>query len=297
MIKIISLPALLWVIFSSVSANEFPPVPGQRHDIGGYQLHIHCLGTGSPTIIIDTGLGDDSSDWQSIVEQSSLTTQTCVYDRPGYGWSDYGPRPRDSERIAFELALLLQRAKIQPPYILVGHSFGGYNIRMFAASYPNKVAGLVLIDASHENQYTQLNIKIPKNNRRIHSRITQPRTNLNLISTIQKNQLLRDKAFHTVRYEIYSLYQSSQQVAHITSIPIVPLIVISRGIAEWFGNDKARQREKTWIKLQQDLTYLSPISQHIFANRSGHNIHQQQPEIIVDALSDVTHLARLMSSP
>jgi len=296
MIKIISLQALLWVIFSSVSANEFPPVPGQRHDIGGYQLHIHCLGTGSPTIIIDTGLGDDSSDWQAIVEQSSLTTQTCVYDRPGYGWSDYGPRPRDSERIAFELALLLQRAKIQPPYILVGHSFGGYNIRMFAASYPNKVAGLVLIDASHENQYTRLNIKIPKSNRRIHSRITQPRPDLKLHPPPQKNQLLRDKAFHTVRYEIYSLYQSSQQVAHIASIPIVPLIVISRGIAEWFGNDKARQREKTWIKLQQDLTYLSPISQHIFANRSGHNIPQQQPEIIVDALSDVTHLARLMSS-
>lgn len=294
MIKIITLQALFWAFLSVINADELPPIPGELHDIGGYQLHINCLGQGSPTIIIDAGLGDDSSEWQSILEQSAQTTQTCVYDRPGYGWSDYGPRPRNSSRIAYELNLLLKQAKIPPPYILVGHSFGGYNIRLFAANYPETIAGIVFVEASHEQQYQRLNINIPKSNKRFNSVIFQSIVTKNVS---QKNQLLQDRAFHTAGYEISSLYQSSRQVQRSGNIPTVPLIVISRGIAEWEGSDYARKHEKTWISLQQDLTYLSPLSQHIFAHHSGHNIHQQQPQIIVDALSDVFYLAQAMNSP
>ncbi|MDH5591351.1 MAG: alpha/beta hydrolase, partial [Gammaproteobacteria bacterium] len=143
---------LLKVILLSVAllpfayADGFPAIPGHRYDIGGYQLHIHCLGEGTPSIIIDTGLGDDSSDWLAILQQSAKITRTCVYDRPGYGWSDIGPKPRNSKRIAYELNLLLKQAQITPPYILVGHSFGGFNIRLFAESHPNKIAGLILVD-------------------------------------------------------------------------------------------------------------------------------------------------------
>jgi pimeloyl-ACP methyl ester carboxylesterase len=297
MIVLSRLLVLLWAFSSVVNADELPPAPGERHDIGGYLLHINCLGEGSPTIIIDVGLGDDSSDWQRILEHSAQTTKTCVYDRPGYGWSDYGPRPRTSRRIAYELNLLLQQAQISPPYILVGHSFGGYNMRLFAAAFPNRISGLVLIDASHEDQYERLGINIPKSNRRLNSLISMPPASGKSLVSSQKNQLLQDRAFHTARYEISSLYKSAQQVQYNGNIPTVPLIVISRGVAEWVGHDQAKQREKTWILLQQDLTQLSPLSQHIFANHSGHNIHQQQPQIIIDALVDVTHLARVMSSP
>lgn len=289
--------ALICFFSNTVNANEFPPIPGERHDIGGHQLHINCMGTGSPTIIIDTGLGDDSSDWQIILEKSAEISKTCVYDRAGYGWSDFGPRPRTSRQIAYELNLLLKEAQIPPPYILVGHSFGGYNMRIFTSFYPSSVSGVVLVDASHEDQYERLDIKIPKTNRRSGSRISLSPASVRKPAPGNKNKFLQDRAFHTARYEISSLYLSSQQVQYNNDMLTVPLIVISRGIDEWVGSSHAREREKTWIFLQQDLSYLSPLSQHIFAHKSGHNIHQQQPEIIIDAISEVTHLARVMSLP
>ncbi|MDQ7073051.1 MAG: alpha/beta hydrolase [Gammaproteobacteria bacterium] len=146
---------------TSVNAEDMPPMPGERYDIGGYSLHINCLGKGNPTVIMDVGLGDDSSDWQLLFKQSSKITHTCIYDRAGYGWSDYGPRPRTSRRIASELMILLQQANIAPPYILVGHSFGGFNLRLFASFFPKTVEGMILIDASHELQYDRLNIRLP----------------------------------------------------------------------------------------------------------------------------------------
>lgn len=277
-------------------AEGLPPLPGDRYDIGGYSLHINCLGEGSPTIIIDVGLGDDSSDWQDLLQKSAQITRSCVYDRPGYGWSDYGPRPRTSRRIAYELALLLKQADISPPYILVGHSFGGYNLRLFADSHPNDVAGIVLVEASHELQYDRLNIKLPppyKGRRNIvitAKQVANP-------SASQKPQILRDHAYRTASEEISALYQSSRQVQLNGNIPTVPLIVISRGKAEWYGDDDAKQREKIWIELQQDLTRLSPISQHIFANHSGHDIPQQQPDIIIEAIDNVINLVRAINSP
>jgi len=146
---------------TSIWAADMPPMPGNRYDIGSHRLHINCMGEGKPTVIIDTGLGDDSSDWQDILQLSAAITRTCIYDRSGYGWSDYGPRPRSSKRIAYELGLLLDQAKILPPYILVGHSFGGFNLRLFAAARPDEIAGLILVESSHELQYEQLNIKLP----------------------------------------------------------------------------------------------------------------------------------------
>jgi pimeloyl-ACP methyl ester carboxylesterase len=297
MTALLRLLVLLSFFSASVHAEDFPPIPGERFDIGGYKLHINCMGEGSPTIIIDAGLGDDSTAWQQVLEESSPITKTCIYDRAGYGWSDFGPRPRTSRRIAYELNLLLQEAQIPPPYILVGHSFGGYNMRIFTAFYPNRVSGLVLVDASHEDQYERLDIKIPKNNKRLGSIITYSPESAENLATSGTNKILQDRAFRTARYEISSLYISSKQVQYNDGMLSVPLIVISRGLDEWVGSSHAKQREKTWILLQQDLTQLSPLSQHIFANHSGHNIHQQQPQIIIDALSEVTYLARVMSSP
>lgn len=288
----------IFSLFFSVvaNANELPPMPGQRYDIGGYRIHIQCLGEGSPTVIIDTGLGDDSSDWQGILQQSSQLSRTCVYDRPGYAWSDYGPRPRNSKRIAYELALLLKQAHILPPYILVGHSFGGYNLRLFAASHPDDVVGLILVESSHERQYDRLNIKLPPPYKGRRNIIITAKAKKNSTNN-PKPQILRDHAYRTASEEISALSESSRQVQQLGNTPTVPLIVISRGKAEWYGNDNARNREKIWIELQQDLSRLSPISQHIFAHRSGHDIPQQQPEIIIAAIADMIDLVRIMSSP
>jgi pimeloyl-ACP methyl ester carboxylesterase len=269
---------------------------GERYDIGGYQLHIYCLGKGSPTVIIDTGLGDDSWDWKNVVAQSSQKTKTCVYDRPGYGWSDVGPRPRHSKRIAYELDLLLKAADLPPPYVLVGHSFGGFNMRVFAQEHPNSTAGLVLIDSSHEKQYDALGIKLPppdKGERSIF--VTIPLDKMDPDDT--KNYTLRDRAFRSASFEIAALSQSSEQVRNSGAIPAIPLIVVSRGKNEWYGSPNAEKKEKTWVYLQQDLARLSPISKHLFANHSGHDIPVEQPDIIVDAIAEALNLAMVIRAP
>jgi pimeloyl-ACP methyl ester carboxylesterase len=277
---------VFWSVSTPILAAEFPAIPGQRFDVGGYQLHIHCTGKGSPTVLVDVGLGDDSTDWLPIQQAISQNSRICVFDRAGYGWSDFGPAPRTSKRIARELEILLEEADIPAPYVLVGHSFGGYNIRIFAANNPEMVAGMVLVDASHEDQYNQFKIKLPNNFNRRGTIMILPKST-DSMAHADKPPVLRERAFHAARAEISALEQSAVQVQQNAAIPFVPLIVISRGKPEWYGDLVLQQREKTWIDLQQDLTRLSPISQHMFAHQSGHAIPHEQPEIIIEAIEQV----------
>jgi pimeloyl-ACP methyl ester carboxylesterase len=132
--------------------------PGQLVDVGGYRLHMHCSGTaqpGSPTVILEAGAGLASPSWAWVQSRVAETTRVCAYDRAGYGWSDPGPTPRDARQVAHELHTLLEQAAIASPYVLVGHSIGGMYVRVYAAQYPDEVAGLVLVDSSHPDQLTR----------------------------------------------------------------------------------------------------------------------------------------------
>lgn len=282
---------ILWSSSTSLFATELPPIPGQRFDVGGYSLHINCAGSGSPTVIVDVGLGDDSTDWHPILQAVSINSHICLFDRPGYGWSDSGPFPRTSNRIAQELATLLKAANVPPPYILVGHSFGGYNMRIFAANNPQMVVGMVLVDASHEDQYNQFQIKLPNNFNHRSTIMILPKLTDSMTHT-HKSPTLRERAFYAARAEISALKESSMQLQKNPALPIVPLIVISRGKPEWYGDTDKRQREKTWIHLQQDLSRLSPISTHMFAHQSGHDIPHEQPEIIIEAIDHILSQVR-----
>src|SRR4051812_37119691 len=130
-------------------AHRYPP-PGQLVDVGGYRLHIQCVGAGSPTVVLDAGLGGSSLDWSLVQAELGRTTRVCAYDRAGMGWSDPGPQPRTPRQIADELHTLLTNAGNAGPYVLVGHSLGGKNVRMFALQHPDQVAGMVLVDARSE---------------------------------------------------------------------------------------------------------------------------------------------------
>lgn len=286
-----ALPAVfLCLMFTSASADEFPPTPGERIDLGGYKVHLHCQGEGHPIVIIDVGLGDDSTDWQQIHQNSAENTRTCVFDRPGYGWSDFGPSPRSSVQIAKEINLLLEKSTLEPPYILAGHSFGGFNIRVYAANHPDNVAGMVLIDASHEEQYDRLNIKLPNRDGRRGNFMFLPKTSA--ADQADKPKVLRERAYHAARAEVAAMNQSAIQVARNGAIPDVPLVVVTRGLPEWYGDLTQEQREKDWVNLQHELYKLAPNSTHMFAHKSGHNIPLEQPEIIVDAIADVIEQTR-----
>ena len=130
----------------AADAKAYPP-PGQMVDVGGYRLHINCTGTGSPTVVIDTGWGDASAGWGWVQPEVAKTTRICTYDRAGMGWSEVSPQPRTAREFAKELHTLLANANEPGPFVLVGHSLGGYTVRVYAHDYPAEVAGLVLIDA------------------------------------------------------------------------------------------------------------------------------------------------------
>jgi pimeloyl-ACP methyl ester carboxylesterase len=129
------------------------PCPGQVIDIGTHRLHIRCDGHGAPAVIFDAALGASSLSWSLVQPAVARVTSACAYDRAGFGWSDAGPLPRTAGRIADELHDLVHRAAVDPPYVLVGHSFGGLVVRLFAVRHPREVAGLVLIEPAIPDEW------------------------------------------------------------------------------------------------------------------------------------------------
>src|SRR3954447_21057168 len=126
------------------------PPPGRLFDIGGWRLHLNCTGearTSQPAVILEAGAGDFSVDWSLVQPGVARFARVCSYDRAGSGWSELGPRPRTMTQIAYELHSLLGKAGERPPYVLVGHSFGGWLVRLYQLRYPADVAGVVLVDA------------------------------------------------------------------------------------------------------------------------------------------------------
>ena len=134
----------------SLEAKAYPP-PGQLIDVGGHRLHLHCTGSGSPTVVLEPGHGGSSSDFGWITPAVARETRVCVYDRAGRGWSDAADGPQDGAHIAADLHTLLERAHVPGPYVLAGHSFGGLYILSFAAQFPDQVAGMVLLDSTAPN--------------------------------------------------------------------------------------------------------------------------------------------------
>jgi pimeloyl-ACP methyl ester carboxylesterase len=147
--------AIYQAMATETDMRTFPP-PGQLIDVGGYHLHLQCAGQGSPTVVLETGLGGWSTHWALIQPTLAQQTRVCSYDRAGLGWSDPGPQPRDAQQIASELRTLLRNAGVPAPFLLAGHSNGGLYARMFARRYGDEVAGLVLADPTAPELFERL---------------------------------------------------------------------------------------------------------------------------------------------
>ena len=146
-IFVLAMTGMIYQTAATESDQRNYPPPGELVNVNRYGMHIYCTGDGSPTIILDHAGGGSSMDWALIQPKLAEHTRVCAYDRAGYGWSDYNPAPRTLKQQVNELQGLLQGAHERGPYILVGHSYGARVDRVFAAKYPDEVAGMVLIDA------------------------------------------------------------------------------------------------------------------------------------------------------
>jgi pimeloyl-ACP methyl ester carboxylesterase len=156
LVALVVIGATYQAIGTEMDKRAYLP-PGQLVDVDGFSLHLYCVGEntdGRPTVILEPGLGATSSAWAWIQPTVAKTTRVCAYDRAGLGWSDPSPAPRDAQHIATELHTLLQNAQISGPYVLVGWSYGGLYIRVYANQYRDEVAGLVLLDSSSPEQCT-----------------------------------------------------------------------------------------------------------------------------------------------
>ncbi len=277
--------ALLAVLLCSAAGA----VQGDDIAITGHRLHIECEGRGAPTVVLDAGLGGSSLEWVFVSERLRELTRVCTFDRAGYGGSDMGPLPRTSSRIANELYLLLEGAEVESPYILVGHSFGGYNAQIFARRYPFLTAGLVLIDASHPQQVERFLapplglVTAPSSRYGIvqfrdlhppHSALPEP------VKQLIFQRAKRWKTRRTLASELLSFRDSALQVAQAQSLGDTPLLVITRGRLEGKVDDKRILMERLWLTMQSELALASSASAHLVARKAGHNVHIEQPNLV-----------------
>ena len=149
--------AIYQLVATKIDQRKLGPAPGEMVSVGSHKLHISCMGEGSPTVILESAAPGTSVEWSAWVQpEVAKATRVCAYDRAGLGWSEAGPGPRDAEQIISELHTLLENAGIEGPYVLVGHSVGEHHVRVYADWYPEEVAGLVLVDAAHPEQFERI---------------------------------------------------------------------------------------------------------------------------------------------
>lgn len=294
---------------------QYPPL-GQMIDVGGYRLHIDCQGNGAPTVVMEAGLTEPSLMWALVQPQVSATTRVCVYDRAGLGWSDTSPKPRTAEIMVEELHTLLQNANIAGPYVMVGHSTGGMLVRLYAHSYPAEVVGMVLVDAQHEDQFARLSPEIQQGIKAMFAQSNQELPLYRMVvatgigalvpaigaladtpqlpsparEAVSALALSRPRFIETRVAEQDAIFESLEQVraAHITSLGNIPLIVLYRGIVDSpTPGLTPEENNQWWFGLQSELAALSPQGKLVLADRSGHHIQLDQPDLVIDAIEQV----------
>jgi pimeloyl-ACP methyl ester carboxylesterase len=248
---------------------------GRLVDVGGHRLYVTCAGSGSPAIVLEAGFGGSSADWRDTQRDLARTTRTCAYDRAGLGSSVGRPGVHDASDEVRDLQQLLFSARIPPPYVLAGHSYGGLLTRLYAHAHPRDVAGLVLVDAVGRNAAERQLAIWPKS--------VEPDA--------------RKEAAQPVTNDV-DVRSSEALDARVRSLGDLPLIVIEAARHEQlFGPDKTplwRAEARLWSRMQAELARLSSDHVHVLARRSDHFVQRidGQPQVVTGALRAVVRAAR-----
>ncbi len=295
-------------IENRADARRSPEV-GRLVDVGGFRLKLNCSGNGSPTVILEGGLGDPSVGWRRVQPEIAKFARVCSYDRAGYGGSDAGPMPHTSSQIATELHALLENAGEKPPYVLVGHSFGGYNVRVYNGLYPSEVSGIVLVDSTQEDQYQLLPSAWMKIGAEQLSRYSnQARYAPVFVGMGVARLMLYSRGIHDPysylmlqqKYlaarasELESIQISAEQARAAGHIEGKPLVVLTAGVnsddalGSGLSATDFAAYQHTWMDvLQVRLAKLSTSGKRIIVEDSGHNIPAERPDAIVNAVREI----------
>jgi pimeloyl-ACP methyl ester carboxylesterase len=258
-------------------------------DLGDRALRYICCGTGTPTVIVDQGQGISieqgfkrsiAAGWAKVFTEIQKTTRICMHDRAGLGSSDRPITSRTSVDMINDWRSVLRGARLAPPYVLVGHSIGGFNVRVFADKFPDEVLGMVLVDSSHPAQWARFSELLPPE---------FPGEPVML-------RLLRHGPDPDSTPERIDFRACAVQVLTTATLGLKPLIVLSQSPRALQPpglpleiQDNVRH---VWAELQSSLLSLSGNSSQIIANHAGHNIQLEEPQIVIDAILSVLHQAR-----
>ncbi len=276
-------------------APELQAPPGEYHLLGDHRLYIHCMGSGAPAVVLESGLGGSAVEWRPVQTALAGGQRVCAYDRGGYGWSDPGPMPRDAAQLAAELHELLSAARVPPPYVLVGHSFGGLVVQLYARLHPQATAGLVLVESSHPDQIERLGALVDARaagSGRPHpismpdpDRYTRLPESLRMEASFLNS---RRKAIFAQMHELKHFAASAAEVRDAPALPDLSLVVLTRGERAWPAGADGDGKERIWAELQADLARRVPRGRQIVVPGAGHNLQLEMPEIVVAAVRAVS---------
>ncbi|MAU12928.1 MAG: hypothetical protein CL607_24115 [Anaerolineaceae bacterium] len=282
--------------------------------VDGVEMHIRCEGTGNPTVVFESGAGTPYLNWREIQEAISQDVRTCVYDRQNIGWSAYtGETPN---AVARTLHTLLENAGESAPYVLVGHSLGGVYVRQYAATYPDDVVGMVLIDSSHEQQQ----VRLPQAYTTWAAGAQQPTLDIcRLLAPTGILRILNMGAQSTqfaegtpVYEEEIAIFNQSHFCAGVgadlagieslnastapAALGDLPLVVLTADVRQAdnpeafpadFSLEMLQQADRVWLELQEELAGLSTNSDWIVVEDATHYIHLDQPQVVIAAIRDI----------
>ena len=308
-------------IGNRADARRFPQ-QGKSVSLGpafdNLSLSIDCRGEGSPTVILDSGLGVPAVGWNPVQAEVAKFTRVCSYDRAGYGWSGASSAPRTSAQIVKELHALLEAANEKGPYILVGHSFGGYNVRVYNGQYPNDVAGMVLVDASHEDQNDRMTpalqafMKKSIEDLKWQRKLAPLLIHFGIARFSQRNQgeapgvskefgqemlylQMQPKFIDASASELSLFAESANEVRAAGNLGDKPLVVLTAGksadasqLPAGFPKKEFDDFHEVWVNdLQVKESHLSTQGKRIMVPDSTHMIPFERPDTIVAAIHEV----------
>jgi pimeloyl-ACP methyl ester carboxylesterase len=244
----------------------------RKVSIGGCRLNMLVVGHGSPTVVLDSGLGDTISAWELVQPQVAEFTTVIAFDRAGLGLSDPAPsEPRASAQMARELHTALHSAGIRPPYVLVGHSAGGFNARLFAHQFPKEVAGLVLVDPSSEGWDEITRIKYPAKYQELQDWLLKPHP-------------------EGLKRQLEGYEASEQQARNAWPLPDVPVVVLIGMKSKSDGSETKYHDE--WHQVHEEWLRKIPRGTLMAARKSGHYIQFDEPKLVINAITNIVTTAR-----
>jgi pimeloyl-ACP methyl ester carboxylesterase len=320
LVVLVATGAIYQAIASARDEKTYKPVD-QMVDVNGIQMRLDCRGSGSPTVILEAGGQSPALFWVRVQDEVAKFTRVCSYDRAGYGWSDPVHEAMLPQRVAEMLHALLEKAGEKPPYVMVGHSFGGVYVRTFTAQYPDEVVGMVLVDSSHEHQNQLTPATLAQSPEYVQGK-NRMMTTLQLIQFAEPIGLLRAFKFLDAGVANYSLpesekgsvlaqmYRSGYMGAYARETIMMsnysgqpeklgdmPLIVLSQKIDAQYmfkqippsvqSMELAQQMADVANDMWEELAALSTRGKWVIVEGTGHFIQLDKPQVVIDAIQEV----------